>query len=90
MWNLYQTARTLRCRASELLAIEDAFAAYCLDEAVAWFGTHIESELDKIEGKNARETAFKRETLLKRILGGRPQYADPSESGKVPIERGNV
>lgn len=38
MWRLYQTAQTFSQRPSQLAGIDDAWAAYQLDSAVAYFG----------------------------------------------------
>jgi hypothetical protein len=70
-----------------LLRITDDYAAYCLDQAVGYFGRTVEAELDKVEGKNRDETEQKRSRVLDRYLGNtekpsRGQFADPASMFK--------
>lgn len=51
------------------MKVEDEYVAYCLDEAVHVFGGWITSELDKIEGKNSKDTARKQQRKLTKLLG---------------------
>ena len=84
-WLLFSNARTWRCRPSELLNIEDDYVAYCLDEAIGYFGTQLEYELDKVssgkESKGERAAKQKRQAVLDRVLGknaDKPRFADPA------------
>jgi hypothetical protein len=86
VWNLYQNAKQWGARPSELLGITDLFDAYCLDDAVGWFGSEIESELIGIEGKTPQETKARRERLLLKILGGGSRFADPVAMGVVSVD----
>jgi hypothetical protein len=84
VWVLFVEAKTWNCRPSDLLAIEDDYVAYCLDQAVGYLGRTIESELNKVEGKTEIETEQKRKIILDRFLGEesdkprRGLYADPA------------
>lgn len=49
---LISVAKTYECRPSELFDIEDAYTAYCLDEACAFITTKIQA---------GEEPAFKKE-----------------------------
>jgi hypothetical protein len=40
-------------------------------------GNHISYELDKIDGKNARQIEGRRQTALRRLLGKAPQFKAP-------------
>lgn len=77
-------ARTWHCRPSDLLAIDDEYVAYCLDQAVSYFGRMLEADLDGVEGKDAEEQNWKRKRILDRYLNGgeeKPspgQFADPA------------
>lgn len=78
-------AKTWNCRPSDLLAIEDDYVAYCLDQAVGYFGRHLEAELEKAgsDTKTAEEAEHKRRLILDKYLGeeGKPQrglFADPA------------
>lgn len=70
------------CRPSELLSISDEYVAYCLDEAVYYFGKHVETELASIKQtkneKSERYEARKHREFL-RLLGAQDQiqYASP-------------
>jgi hypothetical protein len=69
-----------------MLGITDDYVAYCLDQAVGYFGRHLEAELEKAgsDAKNDDEAQWKRQLLLDRYLGeeeDKPQrgrFADPS------------
>lgn len=84
MWMLFVEAKTWNCRPSELMAIQDDYVAYCLDQAVGHFGRTVEAELDKVEGKTAEERTHKRQRVLERFLDledqkpSRGQFADPA------------
>lgn len=58
MWKLYLTAKTTGSRPSDLLSIEDRWAAYQLDSAVTTLGLILENasqEMEEVgEGKNKR------------------------------------
>ena len=78
-------AKTWSCRPSELLNIEDDYVAYCLDQAVGYFGRALESELEKAgsDAKNEDDAQWKRKRVLDAFLGeeDKPQsgtYADPA------------
>jgi hypothetical protein len=65
---MYQEAKTWSCRPSHLLAIEDVYTAYCVDQAVATFGSSITAELDKIDDKDPKKVERKREARLYQLL----------------------
>jgi hypothetical protein len=73
------------------MAIDDPYVAYCYDQAISYFGHHVESELDKLDkpkGKQAAEgkrLQRKREQKLDQLLGldkqpkkAGTQFADPA------------
>lgn len=67
-WKLYQEAKTWGRRPSQLLGIDNDYHAYCLDEAVATWGSYVKSELDKVEGKNDKEINAKRQRKLLQLV----------------------
>lgn len=78
-------AKTWNCRPSDLLDIEDAYVAYCLDQAVGYFGRHLEAELEKAGNgaKNDQEAEWKRKLVMDRYMSDKdkPQrglFADPA------------
>jgi hypothetical protein len=81
---LYVDAKTWNCRPSNLLAIEDDYVAYCLDQAVGYLGRSIEAELGRVEAKSESEAEAKRQRVLERFLYDektkptRGAYADPA------------
>ena len=85
-WLLYHNAKLWKTRPSKLLAIEDEYVAYCLDEAISFFGGQLEYELDEAShgkvSKEERSARAKRQTVLDRVLGkiegDKPAYADPA------------
>lgn len=54
-----------------MLGIDEQPAAYYFDRALAVFGLHLESELEKAEsqGKSVRSKAMKRNMVLQKYLG---------------------
>lgn len=78
-------AKTWNCRPSDLLDIEDGYVAYCLDQAVGYFGRHLEAELEKAGSgaKNDQEAEWKRKLVMDRYMSDndKPQrglFADPA------------
>lgn len=79
-------AKTWNCRPSDLLAIEDSYVAYCLDQAVGFFGRHLDAELEKVgsDAKNDEEAKWKRQQILDKYFEEedkkpRPgRFADPA------------
>lgn len=65
---LYQNSQKFSCRPSDLLGLHDEYEAYCVDEAVAYFGSTLEYELDKIEAKSQEETRRRRKAILQKYL----------------------
>lgn len=78
-------AKTWNCRPSDLLSIDDRYVAYCLDQAVGYFGRHLEAELEKAGNgaKNDQEAEWKRRLVMDRYMSDtdKPQrgmFADPA------------
>lgn len=85
MWAIYKTAKTFSCRPSELLAIDDSYAAYCFDSAVGQFGRSLDAELASVEGKNKKELTTKTQRVLGKWLDGEMKFRDPAKSGHVQM-----
>lgn len=62
-------AKEIHQRPSDLLGIKDSYVAYCLDEAILVGGSLIQAEVEKINHKNAKVQAAKREDKLRQLLG---------------------
>jgi len=62
-----------------MLAISDPYVAYCLDEACHAWGSFIESELNDVDGKDAKAIHAKRVLVLKGLLSENEaaRYATP-------------
>jgi len=52
-------------RPSDLLRVEDDYVGYCLDQAVGFFGTFIESELEQAEERVRARKGKTRESAIK-------------------------
>jgi len=66
--------------------------AYCIDDAVSFFGNFIESAIMSVEGKNSKDTAGRQKLQLRRLLKDGPvktvrQFADPVAMGKVTVNK---
>ncbi len=86
IWLLWHKAKALGQRPSELLALQpDSYEAYCLDEAVIFFGMQLEGMLDEAGEKPDKES-LKLERARQRVLDkifGKPKdqgsgFADPA------------
>lgn len=51
MWNLHSLSVTYRQRPSEVIGVDDPWAAYQFDLAVAQFGAWVEGKLDERDKK---------------------------------------
>ena len=63
MWNLHSLSVTYHQRPSEVVGIDDTWAAYQFDMAVAQFGAWVEGKL------NERDTKGKPVNSLAKLLG---------------------
>ncbi len=63
MWNLHSLSATYSLRPSAAVGIDDAWAAYQFDLAVAQFGAWVEGKLNERDGKG------KPKTTLAKLLG---------------------
>jgi hypothetical protein len=54
--------------------VENDYDAFCIDEAVAYFGNVIGSEMSHIEAKTAKQTEAKQANYLRKRLGLPPTY----------------
>lgn len=78
-------AKTWGVRPSDLVAIEDDYVAYCLDQAVGYFGRTLEAELEKAgsDAKNDSDAEWKRNRVLSSFLDDddkpvRGTFSDPA------------
>lgn len=78
-------SRTWRCRPSELLGLEPgSYEAYCLDQAIGYLGTMVESELDRAghrPSKGEKKTEAARKRIIAKYMGEteqKKQFADPA------------
>jgi hypothetical protein len=78
-------SKDYQTRPSEILDIDDPFAAFCLDRAVHDFGSAVESALSDVEGKTKKEIQVKSDRVLRKWLDMPLQYRDPVRSGHVQL-----
>ena len=80
---LWQKAKALRVRPSNLLGLEwDSYEAYCVDEAVVYFGLTLDSELEQAgekPGKGEKKAQAARERILDKVL--RPKGSGTTAGG---------
>lgn len=78
-WRLYRLAKACNCRPSDLLDVQNSYAAFCLDEAVIHFGDTLESELDKAaeKAKSSKAAEGKQRLILERWLTPTPKDGKP-------------
>lgn len=75
-------AKQYNQRPSALVGLSDPYAAYCFDEAVYIFGTHVESELHAVsnKAKTAEEGQASRRNMLMHLLYDPPESGESSSS----------
>lgn len=88
LWTAFRNSKDWRCRPSEIYGIEDAFTAYCFDNAVNTFGTALQQELESVESKQKdpkraqKELEALRTGILKRWLFITDEEAKASDAAK--------
>lgn len=87
LWSLYRRSQSFSCRPSDLLGLDDPYAAWCLDAACYDFGSALESEISRVEGKNQKEVDMKVDRLVRRWLDMPLQYRNPMSSGAVELPK---
>lgn len=83
---LWHKARSVRTPPSELLGLEKgSYEAYCLDEAVIYFGSSLENKLQEAghkPSKEERRAKAAREAILRKIFAQDDDkgtgFADPA------------
>lgn len=90
MWSLYLQAKDFGCRPSDILAIEDRYVAFVLDNAVHHFGSALEGELKSIDGKTKREVSMKQQRVMATWLGLPMKYRNPGMVGPIDRNMGEV
>lgn len=69
MWKTYQMAKTYGKLPSEVMQVEDSIAAWCLDDAVTWFGITIENALqERVEVTFGKKTQSRQKYTLALLL----------------------
>lgn len=82
-WLLYNEAKTWSTNPATVLGITDWYVSYCLNQAISYWGTYVENQLDMIEAKTAQATADKRQARLQQLLSDdtekpKGSFADPA------------
>jgi hypothetical protein len=76
LWQVAADARMWSCRPSDLLGIDDEYAAYCLDAAAAQLVRTIQQEMEEA-GKNVKDQKFAeviRQNRARKLLGLPQQF----------------
>lgn len=70
-WQLFNVAQTWGVRPSELGGVEDSYAAYCFDQAIAALGNGVRHRLDSLgtTDKKSKQLEAKMRRELGIILG---------------------
>lgn len=74
---MFWLARTWRTRPSVLLDVRDPYVALQLDSAIATFGNALMYELDRVEGKDAKQIEAAQERIVNQWLGRPQKFANP-------------
>lgn len=81
---LWQKSKAIGARPSELLSVESDYVAYCVDEAVIYFGLVLENMLEEAghkPDKHERRAKAARDALLDKVFGKEKAgsgFADPA------------
>lgn len=85
VWLLWLQAKAVRTRPSKFLNIRNTYVAYCLDQAVIFFGMQFEGMLQDAghkPSKEERRAQAAREALVKNMFSPDAQkgtgFADPA------------
>jgi hypothetical protein len=83
---VYQLAKGLGVRPSELLGVSDPVGAFHFDRAVTYFGSSVEAALSKAEAesKNQKQSKAKQTMVLNKYLGIR-KFRDPATEGSKRV-----
>jgi hypothetical protein len=77
---LWQKAKAMSVRPSELMGLEpDSYEAWCLDEAIVYFGLVVENKLEEVGSKPSKEerrAKAAREAMLNKLFS--PEEAQAS------------
>lgn len=86
---MFRVAQGFQCRPSTLLSLDNAYVAYCFDEALYLWGNFVENELAEAELEPQRKRDRKqlqaerrRKAAVSRVLGLAPttnRFRDPQE-----------
>jgi hypothetical protein len=84
VWALYREAETWSTSPSVLLGVDDEYVAYCLNQAVTYFGKSVEAKMDKAaaRAKNEKSAQAARQRVLDSILKPKSKgsgFADPAD-----------
>lgn len=84
-----RVAQRYHSRPSQLLAIDDPYAAYCLDEAVTTFCQGVEAKLEEVPTPKGKRGGERRQAnqqrVLNKLLGVTPEETKPKQF-KDPME----
>ena len=70
-------------RPSELYGIDDGVAAFCLDRAVAMFGSRVDNEIQEAqEGKKPAQAKASAALVLERWVGIPARFREPTVTRK--------
>lgn len=85
VWVVWKQAKSFGTSPSKLLSVKDSYAAYCLDQAVAYFGLTLEAKLAEAghkPSKGERKTKAAQERILNQVFqpsgGDTKRFADPA------------
>lgn len=73
--NAWSVAKSMRIPPSAQLGIEDPFTAYCLDQAVARWGTHFDAALAEAAG-DPKTAERKQQQVVRRWIPTERRYAE--------------
>jgi hypothetical protein len=93
VWLLYSRAKRFQVLPSSLLHLHDSYTAFCLDEAVDYFGTWVEGQLDKVpRGKkeSSESHSAKRHARLVQLVTPQKKEGEKKDDKKafaVPVAK---
>jgi hypothetical protein len=65
-----------------MVGVDDEYVAYCLDQAVNYFGSQLSERLESVDAKTPAEGKRKRQQILDAVLtpGAKPKgrFMDPA------------
>lgn len=79
LWEAWKLSQAYKSRPSEIYGVTGYQSAFMFDRAVYRFGSHIDAELQEVDGKSKKEIQGKRTKVMQKYFptAAPRKFADP-------------